>query len=221
MPKKSTALKNWVDFLRARSWDAAYWQTPQLEVFASSGRPEKLFYFTRSAVLDAWLKHDLTVPSVVAFTRAGLVTETYSKLVRAMSASLGMPVEFVGSLTPGDVLTYLTLQHGGLDLASPKSGDSDVRYFGIDDEWLDIRDEYTSRRPVGLSLPQLLVPMSPEDEAELDILEKLVPSIETMLGPKSAAILRSRQMLFLEGMTNPKIYGDDFSPILRRHLMGK
>jgi hypothetical protein len=202
-----------------RRWDATFWQTPELAVFATGGLPKKLFYFTRPAILYGWLKQGLKLRNVVVFTRSGPVTEDYSSFVRDTSNRVALPVDFIGSLTPGDLLSFLTLQRGNMALRRSKARRVSVTYRGLSDAWLDLRDDFAFNRPVSLSMDQILVPMTRDDEEEFHVLEKLMPSLESVVGPRCAEVLRSGTMLFLEGLSNPRIYGEDFSMTLLRHLM--
>ncbi len=177
------------------------------------------------------------------FHRNALLSVDEVRRIREETA--GVPLIFVGDLSPRHLAIYLSLRVGGVGGTRSDEVPVDVRYAGIDDAWLaecerralqrglrNDRPEEGGRRPyaegdwcgvrrrAGYNWAWAELEAYPVDLIGLRWLEAGGMDWESVVGPTCMAMLRSGWNLELEGATNPTIYDAGFPHWIERHVFG-
>ena len=184
---------------------------PPLQVFMGSGRPRRLFYFTKPDLCSHWMLHGQFPPNWVALSRRGVPAAQYLEEIRGYSRRLALPVRFVGDLDPLDLTIYLMMIRGSADLSLKGARPIKVEYHGVSDRWLALRRRGSS--PIHGSLG-----MEPLERRHHDFVKEHLPDLEPLIGPACLALLDSGHKLELEGACDPSIAGKDFPSRLLRYL---
>ena len=116
-------------------------------------------------------------------------------LLRSLAG--GAPIAFVGDLDPPALVQFVETQR----MAAPRVR---VAYAGIDDSWLELVEAASLVR--SSQLERLLIALDPDERTLLAKLDRAI-DLERLVGPRSAALLRSGLKLEIEGATNPRLYG--------------
>jgi hypothetical protein len=90
-------------------------------------------------------------------------------------------------------------------------------YGGIDDVWLAAMERTLKR---GRRLDSISIPLMKHERTLLKRLDRAL-DLERIVGPRSAALLRSGFKIELEGATNPHLYSDRHGRWIFEHLAAR
>ena len=107
------------------------------------------------------------------------------KLIRAHARLLGGPIGFVGDLDPHALHVFGALRSGRLDAPDIAGRRQVVEWLGIDDEWL--RRARKTDRPILARL----IRMGWVEREYWEIIKRFAPSVRTLIGDESFALLDS------------------------------
>jgi hypothetical protein len=107
------------------------------------------------------------------------------KLIRAHGRFLGGPSGFVGDLDPHALHVFGALRSGRLDVPDIVGRRLVVEWLGIDDQWL--RHARKTDRP----MLSRLIRMGWFEREHWDIIKRFAPSVRTLIGDESLALLES------------------------------
>ena len=120
-----------------------------------------------------------------------------------------MPIAFVGDLDPPSIIQYLATR----DRLVPTRR-SRLLFGGVDSTWLE--DVEAALRPE-LALDRVCTPLSRAEKRLLRLLEDSL-DLDSLVGSRAAAMLRSGVKLEIEGATNPQLFQDPRTPWVFRRL---
>jgi hypothetical protein len=227
--RKQTPLDLWREFARhAAKEDPTYeplapgiWPPswPPATYHLSAPRPKRLLYFTKDFLLKQWLQQGPLPAGLGAIVRPGLATPNYCAWVRREAAAVKLPVLFIGDCDPYDLTVFLSLQRGSDDLVKAKETVVPVRYLGVDDRWLGLCAAAFSPPEGGNpDFKLVLTEMTPIERRHLEVLLKVAPEIERLVGPRCMQILQAGRKLELEGACSRSLYADGFCQKLLHHV---
>jgi hypothetical protein len=179
--------------------------------------PGRVIYLTKASWLDmcdGWSAFygRRRPPRLSLFTRPWIVPRVYAEVVRReMMRMRTKELAMVGDLDPLDLTALLSLQCGGVDTVG-RTKALPIRWLGVRDEWLAACDGALGSKGSGWTT----IAMSVFEVEHWRRLEALGVSWESIIGPRSVALLRSGRKLELEGASNPAIYGRPFLAKVRR-----
>jgi hypothetical protein len=192
---------------------------PPATYHLSSTRPKRLLYFTKDFLLKQWLQQGPLPGGLAAVVRPGLCTPNYCAWLRREAAAVKLPVLFIGDCDPYDLTVFLSLQRGSDDLV--KAGDTavPVRFLGVDDRWLALCAAAFSPPEGGNpDFKLVLNEMTPIERHHLEVLLKVAPEIERLVGPRCMQILLAGRKLELEGACSRSLYAAGFCQKLLHHV---
>jgi hypothetical protein len=206
---------DWIDPLAPDEWMRTFSFT------ASVATPRTLLYFTKSQPLS-WLVTDWkeALPAKVeVIVHWGLVVDHQADRVRREASRCGRRIRFLGDLDPQDLATYLSLAFGGHRMRPRKSA-VPIVYAGINDAWLGAAESATKIQPQSF-LDTGSIEMTDAEKRYLRVVEQLAPQLETWVGPRCAALLRSGRKIEMEAVLNPEIFRLGYIALLRKLLTGE
>jgi len=167
------------------------WDLP-VYVWLTTPAPRRALYFTKLAVFRRYTERWHRVPPVAAIAHPGLPDLRSLVSIAKIIRSLKCPVFFVGDLDPGDLTIYAALRCGSPDLARSLRGGLPIRYFGIGgSRFRRIRD----RTP-----KNYWIPMDEAERLHFDLIRRLYPSLEAMIGTQEMSFLLTGKKLEIEAV---------------------
>jgi hypothetical protein len=185
-------------------------QFPPLQVYLGGGRPTQLLYFTKDFLCSHWMIEGQFPSHWVALARRGLPTPSYLEEVRRYQMGVGVPISFVGELDPLDLTVYLMLLRGNVDLRSSGRG-IPVRYLGVSDDWLRLREKGANPISGTLGMERL-------EHEHFELIRQALPDLRSLVGERCFALLEAGHKLELEGVCDPSSSGQTFPRRLRDDL---
>jgi hypothetical protein len=194
------------------------WNAPQ--VFFGDASLRTLLLFAKPSLLNGWLRMKDGLPAgVAAIVSFAMPTSIGLRWTKGLASHWQVPVNFIGDLDPFDLTLFAAHRCQDADLRKPRKIIWPITYKGIDDRWLELCDR--NFRP-GWTLKKVCIKMRPVEREHFAIVERALgkSDLESLVGPRCLAILRSGAKLELEGASNPVFYRRGFSRSLRDYLVG-
>ena len=116
---------------------------------------------------------------------------------------------YLGDMDPLSIVRYVETRR-----ALNHEGRPPLLYGGVDDAWLAAMECALTPR---LRFEALSIRLSKEEVALLKGIERAL-DLESLVGPRSSAMLRSGYKIELEGATNPGLFRANHRPWAFRHL---
>lgn len=186
-------------------------QFPPLQVYLGGGNPRRLLYFTKDLLCVRWMLRHQFPKHWIALVRYSLPTPSYLAEIRGYSKRLDLPVLFVGELDPIDLTVYLMLLRGDVDLVSKRERGIPVRYVGVSDRWLAMRQSKDPSIRGSLGMERL-------EREHLRLVMKAIPELKQLVGERCFSLLEAGHKLELEGACDPSVAGNAFTTRLLRYL---
>ncbi|HEY7922878.1 MAG TPA: hypothetical protein VII62_06830 [Vicinamibacteria bacterium] len=133
------------------------------------------------------------------------------KLVPALSPKRSTAV-FVGDMDSFGLVQLVEARRVLREANGPR-----LVYGGIDDVWLAAMERTLKR---GRRLDSISIPLMKHERTLLKRLDRAL-DLERIVGPRSAALLRSGFKIELEGATNPHLYSDRHGRWIFEHLAAR
>ena len=172
-------------------------------------RPSFVVLSVKRTPFEWWGPHVL--PPDVGLVRTPFPADPFGSRLLKQILPTGVPVAFVGDLDPPSIIQYIATR----DSLSPAMR-SRLIFGGVDSSWLEGVE--AALRP-GHALDRICIALSPAEKRLLRRLEDSI-DVDSLVGSRAAAMLRSGVKLELEGATNPLLFGDSRTPwvfeLLRR-----
>ncbi|MBI5478013.1 MAG: hypothetical protein HY906_04110 [Deltaproteobacteria bacterium] len=227
--KRHSPLDLWREFARhAAKEDPTYdpvapgvWPPswPPATYHLSTPAPKRLLYFTKDFLLKQWLQQGPLPAGLGAVVRYGMATPNYCAWVKREAKALRLPVLFVGDCDPYDLTVFLSLQRGSDELVKTPATTVPVQYLGIDDRWLAMCAAAFSPPEGGNpDFKLVMVEMTPLERRHLEVLLKVAPELERLVGPRCRQILLAGRKLELEGACSRSLYAEGFCQKLLHHV---
>ncbi len=169
--------------------------------------PGRVRYLTKSTFLTTARAWEALAGRSSLFTRYGVVSPVHADVVRReVKRMRATEVAVIGDLDPMGLTVFISLACGGVGAGSTTRS-IPVLWRGVRDDWRAECDR--ARRRTGYR-SEPTIPMTEFEQRHWERLEGLDVPWEEIIGPRSAALLRSGNKLELEGASNPAIYGKAF-----------
>ncbi len=154
----------------------------------------------------------------LAIVRDGSLGEMITEILRVGARKNGVTVGFVGDLDPTDLQIFATYRRRERRLRrTARASVLDVRYLGIDDEWLAVCENYM-REP--FVMDSIVMKMPRREYRALESVRMALPLEETV-GARSVALLSEGRKVELEGASNPMLYRRGFKEAIEAHLLSR
>lgn len=180
-------------------------------------RPKRLLYITKESFLRMWSAVGRLPDEVALCCQEGIPSWTYCEALKQHSEWLKLPLLFVGDLDPLDLTIFATLVCGNPELRPSPSTAPSVRYLGINDSWLKLCRTNLSRQH--RELRTVTIEMRKAEREHYEVVKRIFPRLEQLVGAECFRLLESGQKLELEGAANPGIYGRSFTRRLGQLLL--
>lgn len=180
-------------------------------------KPKQLLYITKGAFLRMWSAASHFPDDVAVCCQEGIPSRTYCKALKQHSEWLKLPLLFVGDLDPLDLTIFATLICGNPELRPSPSTAPSVGYLGINDPWLELCRSNLSRQH--RELRTVTIEIRKAEQEHYEIVKRIFPRLERLVGAECFRLLESGQKLELEGAANPGIYGRSFTRKLGQLLL--
>jgi len=208
----------WSRFVRWAAGQGTSFQSVPIETTLCFGaRPPRHFmYFAKQAFFSRMQQENLMPKDWLVAIRPWFPNREPLQAVRALSRSFKLPVVFVGDLRPMELTWFAALRMGTADFSQRNRIPLQVRYGGIDDRWLEIADEFR--------LPHATERQWPMDSFECehyDVLKKLMPDLEQLVGERCYALLEARQVFMMEMSWAGGEYREGYFARLVEHLAAR
>src|SRR4051812_11957096 len=167
------------------------------------GKPRRLLYLTKESFLRVWSSTMPFPDDLAVFCQAGLPSRATCNLLAHHVKWAGRPIYFIGDLDPLDLTIFTALRSGGPELRSRPSA-VPVRYLGINDRWLQLCRK--NLRPTIKGLEAITIKMGATEREHFDVMQRVLPALDRLIGPECLAILQSGRKLELEGAGHPGLY---------------
>jgi len=169
--------------------------------------PGRVRYLTKSTFLTTGEAWEALAGNSSLFTRCGVVSRVHADVVRReVKRMRATELAVIGDLDPLDLTVLLSLACGGVGKGLATRS-IPVLWRGVRDDWRAECDR--ARRRTGYR-SEPTIQMTEFEQRHWERLEGLDVPWEQIIGPHSAALLRSGRKLELEGASKPAIYGDGF-----------
>lgn len=180
-----------------------------LTAFLERTHAKRILLVTKEAMVRHWIRKDLLPSSTAVFSLHGPASGRHCALLKHQADERGLPLLFYGDLDPMDLTTFGTLRAGGTKWDFDPSTAIKAVYRGIDDSILSLVEQNLgwSRRSrsshrSGPSSFSILRPfttrMVPDERRHLEVIEKLMPDLEEIVGPRCIHLLRHGWKLEVE-----------------------
>jgi len=186
-----------------------------LELYRPETSPRRFLYFTKPALVRAWLAAGKLPARVAIAVRAGIPSRSTLTLLSELSTQWDVPVTFIGDLRPYDLTIYSVLRYGDPSLRRRRGWNLKLQYGGINDPWLAL-SRASFRKEI--QFEHLLIRMTAPETRHLEALEGILPDMERVIGAEALHLLRSGLTFHLEGACNPAVYRRGFIPALTQLL---
>lgn len=184
-----------------------------LKIWMGDRPPTRLLYVTKELLAEGLWSLRAFPPDWLMITRYGIPTRESLDCVHHLASGFRLPVLFVGDLDPLDLTIFAILRSGDPGLSPKSRRRLDIRYGGINDAWLELATRY--RKP---SCELSTIVMSRSEREHSELLERLLPDLENLIGPRSRAILGSGRKVEMEVAYSPGLYRRPFTSRLISHL---
>ena len=198
-------------------------------------RATLLLFVTKDALVRYWLHEELLPPTTAVFDLHGPATAQHCALVKRQADGLKVPHLFYGDLDPMDLTTFGTLRAGGTRWDHDPATAISLDYRGINDRVLalaeknvnpslrasqawDTAAEESSTDPPDSKLRPLIFPMIPDERRHFEVLEKLMPDLEELVGPRCLELLRQGWKIEVEAL-HPTHFGKGFVSKLLKMIL--
>ncbi len=163
-----------------------------LELRYGDRKSTRLFFFTKGR-FPGFSQHNPGSQHWLGIERYGILTPAALDTLHFLVNGFQLPLVFVGDLRPIDLTTFALLRTGTTDFSRRGAKPLPVTYAGINDDWLELSDQY---RTYGWAMSEC--PMGPVEREHLALLHELVPDLPELVGERSWALLKAGQQVYLE-----------------------
>ncbi len=188
-------------------------QVESLKIFQGGPTPRRLFYFTQFGWCVEWLNYRRFPQRWHVLSRLGEPTESFLETVRRYVAWQRLPLLFVGDLDPHNLLVFALLHYGNTEFKSRRRDAIPVRYFGINDRWLQLCTDQLKR---GEEL--FTMRLSEQEEETLRLVKEVLPDLRELVGSRCFELLGTGRLFPFGAATNPTLYRRGFHDRLIEHL---
>ena len=188
-------------------------QVEDLSIFQGGPKPRRLFYFTQPGWCINWLNDRRFPQRWHVLSRLGEPTESFLETVRRYVAWHRLPLLFVGDLNPHNLFVFALLRYGNTEFKPRRRDAIPVRYFGIDDRWLQLCTVQLKRGE------ELITRALTDDNQEtLRVVKEVLPDLRELVGPRCFELLDTGRSFPFGAATNPRFYKRGFHDRLIEHL---
>lgn len=175
--------------------------------------PRQFVYFPKHAFFWHMERQNLTPRDWLVVVRSWFPNREFLRAARALARSFRLPIVFVGDLRPMELTFFAAMRMGSATFSRRDRVPLPIRYAGIDDRWLAIADEF--RRP---GAQQLDCPMDSFEREHYEVLKKLLPDLERIVGERCFSLLESGKVFMMEMMWAGGGYKEGYLERLIEHL---
>jgi len=184
-----------------------------MTIWFGTAAPRHLLYFTKESFLAFLGRQSLTPTSWLAIVCASFPTPESLKALGRLVEEFGKSLTYVGDLRPMDLTHFALLRRGSPDFSTRRSVPLPILYGGINDAWLGLADSF--RRP---TIAPLESKMRDVERMHFEVLQQLVPDLESLVGERSFALLKAGHEVNLEMTYNLAHYREGYARRLIEHL---
>jgi len=184
-----------------------------MKLWFGTGKPTRLFYFTKPAFIDYLGRQSLFPKHWIAIERYSIPTPETIATLHLLTQGFRLPLVFVGDLRPIDLTVFALLRRGTTDFPDTKARPLPIIYAGIDDRWIALSDRFRRR---GNVMPESR--MGDLEREHVDLLGELAPDLPIRVGNRSWGLLRSGHDVMIEMTYNVGGYRKGYLEQLVAHL---
>jgi len=191
--------RTWADFRRkmrrlrsdipdcVEAWDCPVY------LWLTDPKPQRAFYFTKLTPFRRYVDElRRRVPAIGAMAHSGLPGHRSLASIARIARSLECPLFFVGDLDPGDLTIYATLRCGSPELIQSGKRGLPIQYLGIGGTpFKRLRDKVPDN---------YWIPMDEAERSHFELIQRLYPHLEEIVGLKELAELRRGRKLEVEAI---------------------